>query len=172
MGLFDIFNPPAVQTEPSMPVVSTVLSQNTVSNILQGKIIPIPVKRLALRKNENCLFCDYGVMITEKLQIVGRKRNGSGFSIRIVKGLTYHTGNGGTVNVRDKVPEYFKGKFYITSDRIIFSSDQKAFQKKKDDLISYSVEDNCYLILQFTSGAYKIYLPVVACAEKVLEKIL
>lgn len=172
MGLFDIFNPPSVPTEPSMPVVSTVLSQKAVSNILQGKIIPIPVKRLALRKNEDCLFCDYGVMVTEKLKVVGRQRTGGGFFIRIFNGLTYHTGTGGSVNVRDKVPEYFKGKFYITSNRIIFSSDQKAFQKKKDDLVSYNVEDNCYLILQFTSGAYKIYLPVAVCAEKVLEKIM
>lgn len=172
MGLFDIFNPPAVKTEPSMPQVSTVLTQNAISNIINGNITALPVKKLALQKKEECLFCDYGVMITEKLMVVGRQRTGGGFSVRILKGLTYHTGTGGSVNVRDKVPEYFKGKLYITNKRIIFSSDQKSFQKKKDDLISYSIEENQYLLLQFSNTSYKIYLPVAICAEKVLEKIM
>lgn len=172
MGLLkDLFCPDPVQMQPTMPQISTVMTNRNISDILSGTMRPIQVKRIVLRPYEECLFCDYAVLITEKLQVVGRQGNGGNFTFRIMKGMYYHTGNRGQTVIRDKVPEYFKGKLYITNKRIVFSADNKAFQNDLSSLISYREEDGC-LILQFSRSCYRIYLPVVSCADKVLSYVL
>jgi len=102
---------------------------------------------------------------------VTRHGNGFGASFRICKGLTWHTGTHDTQQIRDKVPEYIKGKLYITNRRVIFSADSKAFHKNLKDLISYRIEDGT-LIIQFSNASYRMYLPVPDCAEIVLEHLL
>ena len=169
--LADLFMPDRIPLAPEMPPVTTAMSQNHIASIRSGHIPGIPVKKLILRPGENCLFCDYAVQITEKLCIVDRHTNRHGASFRICKGLTWHMGTHDTQQVRDKVPEYTEGKLYITDQRIVFSSDAKSFQRKISMLITFRVEDNC-LILQFTDGAYRIYLPVADCAEKVIEYLV
>lgn len=169
--LNDLFNPPPIKTQPDFPVVDTALTPHAITSIENGMFTTLPVKRLTTRAGEDCYFCDRAVMITEKLRVVARQRKGYGCSMRIMKGLYFHDGNGGSVSIRDNVPEYNQGKLYITNQRIIFSADAKAFQKQLKDLITYSVDGSC-LILQFTSKSYRIYLPVVSCAEKVIEHVL
>ena len=169
--LLNLLGPDQIPLAPEMPVITTVMTPVNISNIRSGAMLSIPVKKLILKLGERCLFCDYGVRITEKLCIVDRHGNGFGASFRICKGLTWHMGTRDTQQVRDKIPEYTKGKLYITNKRIIFSSDSKAFQRKIDTLISYRIEENC-LIIQFSNAAYKIYLPVADCAEKVIEYIV
>ena len=88
-----------------------------------------------------------------------------------MKGMYYHTGNRGHAVIRDKVPEYHKGKLYITNKRIIFSADTKAFQHPLSDLISFREEDGNY-VLQFSRACYRLYLPVTKCVDKVLEYVL
>lgn len=167
----NFFEPSLMPQQPSMPQIHTVLTQTAISNMMRGVFLPIPVKRLSMKPGESCLFCDHAVSITEKLRVVGRQRLGGAFSIRIMKGLTYHTGNGGDATIRENVQEYTQGKLYITNKRIIFSADSKAFQRKISDVVAYSIEESC-LIIQFTNKSYRIYLPVAECADKVLEYIL
>lgn len=172
MNFFQNFlKPSLIPQQPSMPQVHTVLAQTAISNMMKGVFLSIPVKRLAMKQGENCLFCDHAVSIIEKLRVVGRQRLGGAFSIRIMKGLTYHTGNGGDATIRENVQEYIQGKLYITNKRIVFSADKNAFQRKISDVVAYSIEESC-LIIQFTNKSYRIYLPVTECAEKVLEHIL
>lgn len=169
--LSDLFNPPPIKTQPDFPTIDTALTPHAITSIESGIFQPFPVKKLTARTGEDCLFCDHAVMITEKLRVVARQRKGYGCSVRIMKGLYFHDGNGGSVSIRDNVPEYNQGKLYITNQRIIFSADSRAFQKPLKDLITYSVDGSC-LVLQFTNKSYRIYLPVVSCAEKVIEHVL
>lgn len=172
MGLFRNFlDPPILPQHPAMPQIHTALTQKAISNMMNGIFDVIPVKRLNLKSGEDCIFCDHAIEITEKLRVVGRQRAGGFFSIRIVKGLTYHTGNGGDATIRENVQEYIQGKLYITNKRIIFSSDDKAFQKKITDIISYNIDGYC-LIIQFTNKSYRIYLPAVECADKALNYLI
>lgn len=169
--LKDLFNPPQIPLAPDIPEINTVLTQSAIDNILRGHLVSIPVKRLIMKKNEECYFCDYAILINEKLRVIAHKRYGGGFSFRIVKGLYYRVGDGHNLTIRDKVQDYTKGKLYITNQRIVFSADNMAFQKSIKDLITYREEDNC-IILQFSKGSYKLFIPIPTCAEKVLEKIL
>ena len=75
------------------------------------------------------------------------------------------------MTVRDKVQDYQEGKLYITNKRIIFSASAKSFSKRLTDLISYNTQDN-YLILQFEKGNYCIYLPVIHCADQVMQDLM
>lgn len=166
--LKDLFTPPTVQTEPQIPLISTGLTQQAIQNIMAGVFLQIPTKRIILKSGETCLFCDHAISVISKLKVVGHQRNDDGFSIRIVKGLTYRTRRGGNQTIRDYVPEYRIGKFYITNRRIIFSAETNAFGRSIKELISYRTENN-ELILQFTNKSYRIVLPIAACVEKVLE---
>lgn len=172
MGFFrDLFAPPVVQPQPSMPVVTTGLPQKAINEILSGRSPTLKVTKVALKNKEVCLFYDRAVRVDVKLRTVGHQRTRDGFSVRIVKGLSYRTGNGLSMTIRDNVAEYQEGKLYITNQRIIFSASAKSFSKKMSSLVSYNIEDN-YLLLQFDRGNYCIYLPIIACAEKVMEKLI
>jgi len=172
MGILkDLFCPDPIQLQPGMPQIATAMTNKNISDILSGYIQSIPVKRIVLKPGEECLFCDYAVLITEKLQVVGRQGNGGNFTFRIMKGMYYHTGNRGNTVIRDKVPEYVKGKLYITNKRVVFSADSKAFQHNLSSMISYREEDGC-LILQFSNSSYRLYLPVVSCADKVIQYVI
>lgn len=169
--LRDLFCPPLPELQPGMPQVTTVMTDANITNICSGYIRPIPVRKIVLKPGEQCLFCDYAILVTERLQVVGRQGIGGNFTFRIMKGMYYHTGNRGQAVIRDKVPEYYKGKLYITDKRIIFSADTKAFQHYLKDLISYREEDGMY-VLQFSRACYRLFLPVPKCADKVLEYVL
>ncbi len=121
------FNPKVQPKQPSMPQIKTALTQKAIINMMQGIFTEIPVKKLSLKANEKCIFCDYGILITETLKVVGGDRRGGGFSFRICRGVTYHTGNGANATIRDKVQDYDEGKLYITNKRVIFFSDNKSF---------------------------------------------
>lgn len=169
--LKNLLLPEVAQPQPSMPVVTTGLHQTIISLILSGSKPILRVRRIALKKGEECRFCDHAVRVDEKLKVVGHQRTRNGFSIRIIKGVYYRTGAGNTMAVRDNVQEYQQGKLYITNKRIIFSASSKSFSKNLSDLVSYNVQDN-YLILQFEKGNYCIYLPVVQCADQVMQDLM
>lgn len=173
MGFFErLFCPPQrILLQPEKPVLSTALTQTAIEGILRGTFRAIPVKKIVLRKNEECLFCDHAVLVTEKLRVVGHKRVGHHYSLRIVKGFTYHTSDGGNVSIRDNIQEYTLGKLYITTKRIVFSAGKRAFQKPLSSLISYQVEED-ELVLQFSSDSYVLTLPVPICAEKTLNHLI
>ena len=166
-----IFNPSVAPPQPSMPNVTTGLTQNTINAIMSGKLVRLNISKVVLQKGEECYFCDHAVRIDERLQVVGRQRTGGGFSIRIMKGISYHTGNGGSMTVREKVQDYQEGNFYITNKRMIFSASEKSFSKRIADLISYNIQDG-NLILQFEKGDYCIHLPIVECAEQIIKLLL
>ena len=169
--LRNLFEPPEIPSQPSMPMVTTGLPQNAINDILNGKQPILKVTKVALKNNESCLFYDHAVRIDVKLRTVGHQRTRDGFNIRIVSGLNYRTGKGLTKTIRDNVPEFQEGKLYITNQRIIFSASRKSFAKKVSSLISYNIEDD-YLYLQFEKGNYWIYLPMIACADKIMEKLI
>ena len=169
--LSDLFNPVIAQPYPTMPVVNTGLPQKAINEILNNQNVVLPVSKIILKKNEKCLFFDHAVRVDVKLRTVGNQRQRDGFSFRILSGWHYRTGNGRTMTVRDYVPEYQEGKLYITNQRIIFSSSRKSFVKKVDSLISYDIKDD-YLLLQFEKGNYCLYLPIIDCADKTMQKLV
>lgn len=169
--LKNLLLPQVAQPQPTMPIVVTGLSQTAISAILSGKKPKLKVNKLKLLKGEECRFFDHAVRVDEKLRVVGNQKTRNGFSIRIISGVYYRTGAGNTMTVRDKVQDYQEGKLYITNKRIIFSASAKSFFKRLTDLISYNTQDN-YLILQFEKGNYCIYLPVIHCADQVMQDLM
>ena len=162
---------PMRSTQPEMPQISTALTQTAIDDIMNGIFPPLPVRLLSLKTGEQCFYCDYAVRIIEKLQVVGRRRRGGGVSVRILRGLTCRVGTGGNDLIRDNVPEYTKGKLYLTDKRIVFSASKTAFQKPLEQVVSYSGEGK-NLTLQFSDMSCCLFLKTIHCAERVLEHVL
>lgn len=169
MGMLDrLFHAKPIRKYPEMPQIATGLTQSAICNMRKGIFVPIPVTKLVLAGGESCFYCDHAVVISEKMQVVGRKRKGGGFSVRVLRGLTYHTGDDGNDVIRDWVPEYTKGKLYITNQRIVFSADAQSFNKPLDSIVSFG-EECGNLIIQFDKISRKFYLPTTHCAIKAIE---
>ena len=82
--LKNLLLPEVAQPQPSMPVVTTGLHQTIISLILSGSKPILRVRKIALKKGEECRFCDHAVRVDEKLKVVGHQRTRNGFSIRII----------------------------------------------------------------------------------------
>lgn len=170
MGFIDrLFHKPPVYKYPAMLQITTALTQTAIGDMAREIFVPIPVTRLVLENGEVCIYCERAVLITEKMQVVGRKQRRGGFSVRLFGGVTYHTGDGGSDVVRGIVPEYVQGKLYVTSKRIVFSADTKAFSMPLRKVVSYSEADG-NLVIQFDNASKKIYLPTAFCALMAIKQ--
>ncbi|MDE6614778.1 MAG: hypothetical protein K2K24_04640 [Clostridia bacterium] len=155
-------------TYPAMPQVTTALTQRAIADMNSGIFNTIAVNKLVLKGGENCIYCDYAVAVTEKLQTVGNVSNGGGFSVRVCRGVTYRFGNRGNEVIRDVIPKDVQGKLYITNKRIVFSAEEGAFSMPLAKVISYQI-DGEMIIIQFDKSSKKLYLPTASCAINALK---
>lgn len=118
-----------------------------VINALNNNQLPVFVtKTLMLQKNETCHYIDK-VYFCKKVERRKSRRRHNGFSIRIMKGLTYHVGDNVSTPEEEFDIQYIKGNFYITDQRIVFTSREDSFEYKLNKITSISIEGN-YLYFQ------------------------
>ena len=172
MGFLDnLFGMQPSARYPEMPQIETALTPATINAMRKGIFRPIAVSKLVLSSGEICYYCDCAVAITQRMQVVGRKRNGGGFSVRVLRGLTYHSRDDGSDVIRDWVPEYTRGKLYVTNKRIVFTAESSAFSNPLSKMVAFH-ESEGNLVLQFGSMSKKIYTPTVDCAVKAIEYVV
>ncbi len=97
-------------------------------DIQNGKIPPISVPNLILRKGENAYWSEPGTIYEES--VVNRHYEGGsvGTSIRIMKGVSFRVGQhrGRLISQTGHVP-VSTGILYITNERLVFQGDAKSF---------------------------------------------
>ena len=103
---------------------------------------------ISLKKGEVCFYEGDAQAIHIKNVVVGSKSKGSGASIRVAKGLSFHTGGGGSKTIRKDVVERFNGNLYLTNMRIVLLTPKfgfdlpilkiTQFSKRSDGFIIYS----------------------------------
>lgn len=106
-----------------MPPVAIQCIQN-------GKLPQINTSTVFLSAGEQVHYIERAILITEKNLITGYTGGSTGWSFRVMKGISYRIGKRNGLPIRENVIEHTKGTLYITSKRIIFVAKKHGFDKK------------------------------------------
>ena len=85
------------------------------------------------------------------------------------KGYTAHLGHSESVPISE--PEYTKGIFYITNERVIFVAKNHGFDKKIKNLTAITPYTDA-IGLQFGSKTYNLLLPDGETPKLVLDMLI
>ena len=72
-----------------------------------------------------------------------------------MKGLSYHTGGGGSQAIRETQRTTYNGLLYITNQRVIYTSQNNSFDKPFNKITSI-MEAKDGLLIQIGSETYSI----------------
>lgn len=125
--------------------------------INDGKLPNIQGTNLNLANGETCCYMDKGYTFQDKTITTGYTGKRSGASFRIAKGISYHTGGSASKAIRETQRTTYNGILYMTTKRIIYSSQKESFDKTFDKITSIQ-EVGDGLIIQIGSNTYSIVI--------------
>lgn len=152
MGLFDFLKGKKSGDSSKNEVVSNnipdeVLERsynNLITSFIEGKHSNSFNSNVLLKKGEVLVFDIPGISYCEE-RSVKIKGNTQGFSIRIMKGVSYRFGQfeGG---VEQKVTQLDSGNLTLTNKRLIFSGSTKSIEYSLSKIVSLNPLDNGIMI--------------------------
>lgn len=101
---------------------------------------------LQLTKNEVCHFIGDAYFCKLKQQTIGYEGGSRGYSIRIMKGVSYRIGNHKGHYVRQETIEKTGGTIYLTSKKIIFTAIKNSAIIKYEDIVNVNAVDGMFQI--------------------------
>lgn len=141
-----------------------------INAINNGKLPNIQGTNLNLAKDEICHYMDRGYTYKDKTITTGYTGKSGGLSIRIMKGVSYQTGTGNSRAIRETQRTTYNGILYITTNRVIFTSQYESFDKAFDKITSIQ-ETKDGLIIQIGSHTYSIIIETHSEFMKVFNMI-
>lgn len=133
----------------------SLMENSGIQTINNGKLPNIQGTNLNLANGETCCYMDKAYTFKDKTITAGYTGKRNGVSIRIAKGLSYHTGGNDSKAIRENQRTIYNGILYITTKRIIYTSTKESFDKPFDKITSIQeVKDG--LIIQIGSNTYSI----------------
>jgi TM2 domain-containing membrane protein YozV len=127
------------------------------NSITEDKLPNIQVTNLNLANGETCCYMDKAYTFKEKTVTTGYTGGGSGFSIRLTKGLSYRIGGSKSKAIRETQTTIYNGIIYITTKRVIFTSEDKSFDKTFDKITSVQKTKDG-IVMQIGANTYFIIL--------------
>lgn len=137
----------------------------------KGELPQLKQSNLILKSDEYCCFIGDGKTYKSKTVTTGYVSNRTGGSVRIMKGLTYHTGNSMSHAIRETQTLTFNGTIYITNKRIIYVSTEGEGFDKAIDKISSVEELQDGIMIQIGSKTYMIELDTHVLFMQVLSLV-
>lgn len=111
---------------------------------------------LILKKDEYCCFIGDAKTYKSKTITTGYVSNRQGGSVRITKGLSYHSGTGKSQVVREIQTTIYNGIIYITNKRVIYISQGGDNFDKPIEKLTYVDELQDGVMIQIGSKSYSI----------------
>lgn len=136
---------------------SSLMSYNIIKQINNGDLPCIDTPNLNLEGNEFCCYMDKGYTFKDKTITTGYTGKNNGVSIRIAKGISYRTGASGNKAIRETQRTKYFGTLYLTTKRLIYSSQKVSFDKPHEKITSIQ-EAKDGLIIQIGSNTYEIVI--------------
>lgn len=134
---------------------NSLMGKDGIQAINNGKLPNIQGTNLNLASDETCCYMDKAYTFKDKTITTGYTGKHNGVSIRIAKGLSYHTGGSGSKAIRETQRTTYNGILYITTKRVIYTSENESFDKNFDKITSIQ-EAKDGLIIQIGSNTYSI----------------
>jgi len=134
---------------------NSLMGAEGINVINSGRIPNIQGTNLNLAKGETCCYMDKAYTFTDKTITTGYSGKRNGISFRVAKGVSYHTGASGSQAIRETQRTTYNGILYLTTKRIIFTSEKDSFDKVFEKITSIQ-EAKDGLIIQIGSKSYSI----------------
>ena len=122
--LSHLFGKPQI---PVVPTITTIMPDIASKEIRNGRLPKLNTDTISLAPSEHCHFVDKASLVTEETVTSHYEGRRSGWSLRVMKGVTYRIGASRGIPVKKRVQEYTNGLLYITNQRIIFVAREKGF---------------------------------------------
>lgn len=148
----------------------SLMGTDGINAIHNGKLPNIQGTNLNLSNDETCCYMDNAYTFKDKTITTGYTGGHNGVSIRIMKGLSYRVGGSGSKAVRQTTRTTYDGILYITTKRIIYSSQNESFDKTFDKITSIT-EAQDGVIIQIGSHTYSIVVETHAEFMQVYQLI-
>lgn len=137
--------------------VGSLMNYETINQINKGKLPFINTPNLNLDEDDFCCYMDKGYTFKDKIITTGYTGKNNGISIRLAKGISYRTGASGNKAIRETQRTKYYGTLYLTTKRLIYSSQDISFDKPHDKITSIE-EAKDGLIIQIGSKTYEIVI--------------
>lgn len=135
----------------------SLMSYDVIRQINNGDLPCINTPNLNLEENDFCCYMDKGYTFKDKTITTGYTGKSNGVSIRIAKGISYRTGASGSKAIRETQRTKYFGTLYLTTKRLIYSSQNVSFDKPHEKITSIQ-EAKDGLIIQIGSNTYEIVI--------------
>lgn len=112
-----------------------------------GKLPQISNSPVMLVEGEQAVYACRAERIETKNRRLGTTGGGVGGSVRIAKGVSIRTGGTGSKSIYGDVEMVHGGEFVVTTDRIVFVANSRAFEEKLSGISAVSVDSGCLAIM-------------------------
>ena len=150
MGFFQLFK--------SKKNRGVFLSEEQIQRLEQKIELPTVNTPVFLRNNEVAVYYSQATRQETKNRVVGRISNYGGGAVRIAKGLSVHTGGGTSQPIYGDVSTKYHGELVITNERVVFISDQKAFEISHNNITAATIYQDGFS-LQSKNTSYVLLVP-------------
>lgn len=113
---------------------------------------------IILTEGEQAVYACRAERVETKNRRLGTTGSGVGGSIRVAKGVRIHTGGTGSKSVYGDVEMVHGGEFVVTTDRIVFVANSRAYEEKLANISAVSVDGGCLAIMAGNSN-YAMRMP-------------
>ena len=131
-----------------------MISNGSVARIEPDTDIPV-----MLSKGEELYYVEYGSTSKSKTRVAGYKSGGSGYSVRIAKGISLHTGGGQSKAIRETTTTIYNGVIYLTNKRIIYTSQGNPFEVSIPRVTSIRLAEGNNVVIQHGKSIHEIKIP-------------
>lgn len=135
---------------------------------------PLPVvigSNILLSEGEVCHYYNKASYVKEKQVIAGYTGGHKGYSIRIMKGMSYRVGQSKSTPVKKTVNEMTPGLLTITNKRIVFTASKGSFDKSISKLSSMMPFERG-IVFQFGSQTYPLATSESTYIKQIISRIM
>lgn len=160
-----IKNPPP---DPTLEDQGIHISQEDIEAFKTYRKLPrLTNSPVILADGEQAVYACRAERIETKNRKIGTTGGGSGSSIRVAKGVRLRTGGTGSKSIYGDVEMVHSGEFVVTTDRIVFVANSRAYEEKLSAVSAVSVDSGCLTIMA-GNNSYTMRMP---CPEYPCEII-
>lgn len=153
----EIKNPPPA---PSLEDIGIHVTQEDIDAFVeQGTLPNVESCPVILDPDEAAVYACKAERIETKNRRLGTTGSGGGASIRVAKGVNIRTGSTGSKSVYGDVEMVHGGEFVVTTKRIVFVANSRAFEEKLSGISAVSVDSGCLAIMT-AKASYALRMPM------------
>ena len=117
-----------------------------------------------LADGEQAVYACRADRVETKNRRIGTTVGGAGVSVKVTKGVRVRTGGTGSKSVYGDVEMIHSGEFVVTTHRIVFVANSRAFEEQISNISAVSVDDGCLAIMaDGNSYALRMPMPEYSC---------